>query len=189
MNKRTRAWVDLLERIFQKRWILELIVSLTVFAFVLAVLLSAFWIQTDLHLPSFGTIHTLGVKAYWDEGLTNETTTLDWGTVYAWSTSNVTIYLQSTSDVRTKLVQRTDNWTFLDSNDTEVFPPAESTPYMELEWSYNNEPILPAQVLRVTLILKTIENPNGTQIGFRKYLTDNMITRFKFETYIDSEPV
>ena len=189
MNERTRAWIDLLERIFQKRWILELVVSLAVFAFVLALFVSTFWIQSGLQLPSYGMIHTLGVKAYWDVGLTNETAKLEWGTVYAEGSANVIIYLQSTSNVRTKLVQRTDNWTFLDSNDTEVSPPANSTPYMKLEWSYNNEPILPGQVLRVTLILEMIENPSGVQTGFRTYLLSNMITRFRFETYIDSEPV
>jgi hypothetical protein len=35
---------------------------------------------TKLHIPSLGTIRTIGVEAYWDPNCENKTEAIDWGT-------------------------------------------------------------------------------------------------------------
>jgi len=121
-------------------------------------------IDTTIHFnfPSIGTIHTIGVKAYNDPYLQNQTTQVQWGTTYPGSTTNVTLYLKSTSNTKTTLHLQTGNWTFLNSTNAIVSGPDNTTPYLSLTWNYNGTTVNPGQAIPVTLTLSVTESPTFT---------------------------
>jgi hypothetical protein len=135
----------------------------------------------SISLPSIGYIHTVGVKAYWDLALQNQTTTIDWGTVYTGQSYNVTLYLESTSNVQTTLTLTTANWTYTNANNTIVWGPADSTPYINLTWNYNNETLNQNQTVQATLTLTTDNSPN-----FINFLIDNSIKQFAMDITIQA---
>ena len=144
------------------------------------------WLQeTDnLSIPSFATIETFGVKAYWDSDLRTEITDLSWPTVYPGTSNNVTLYLHSVSNIKATLELQTTNWTFRNSNDTIVSGPASSTKYMILTWNYNNVVVDPNQTVRVTLTLSIDNSAN-----FISFLINNNVKQFSFDIIIRvSEP-
>jgi hypothetical protein len=136
----------------------------------------------NISLPSIGYIHTVGVKAYWDPALQSQTVRIDWGTVYPGSSYNVTLYLQSTSNVQTTLSLTTTNWTYTNANNTIVSGPSDTTPYMNLTWNYNNEPLDPNQTIHITLTLTTDNSPN-----FITFLIRNSIKQFAMNITIQAD--
>jgi hypothetical protein len=132
--------------------------------------------NSPLRLPSVGYIHTVGVKAYWDTTLQNETRQINWGTVYPGSTNNVSFYLQSASNVPTTLQMTVANWTYKDANDTIIWGPADNTPYMNLTWNCENETLASNQIITATLTL-TI----GSSQEFLTYLINSSITQFSMD--------
>ena len=154
--------------------VITVALTLLVSAFV-SVLLDG---NSGIQLPSTGNIHTLGVKVFWDPGLQNQTTQIPWGTVYAGSSYNVTLYFHSTSNVPTFLEKITTDWVFMDSSDTNVVGPTNTTPYMNLDWNYDNRTLDVYQTIQVTLTLTT-ENSD-----FREFLISNRITRFSMDVTI-----
>ena len=146
---------------------------------------AAISIMLDNHggisLPSVGYIHTVGVQAYWDPALQNQTTIIDWGTVYPGASYNVTLYLQSTSNVQTTLTLTTANWTYTNTNNTIVSGPSESTPYINLTWDYNNETLEPNTTIQTTLTL-TIDNSQN----FITFLINNSIKQFAMDITIQA---
>jgi hypothetical protein len=135
--------------------------------------------RNNISLPSIGYIHTVGVKAFWDLALQNQTATIQWGTVYTGSSYNITLYLQSTSNVQTILGLATTNWTYTNANNTIVSGPAESTPYINLTWNYNNETLEPNETIQTTLTLTTDGSPN-----FVLFLVNNSIKQFAMDITI-----
>jgi hypothetical protein len=140
--------------------------------------------NVNLHVPSLATIKTLGVKAYWDPNLKNETTEIPWPTVYPSSSKNVTLYLQSVSNVKARLELQTGNWTFQSSNGTIVSGPANSTNYMNLTWNYKNTTVDPGQTVQVTLTLSIDNSPN-----FIRFLVDNNVEQFSFDIIISTSEI
>jgi hypothetical protein len=132
-------------------------------------------------LPSVGYIHTVGVKAYWNPTLQNQTVQVNWGTVYLGSSYNVTIYLQSTSNVPATLGLSTNNWTYLNTNNTVVSGPSNSTPYMNLAWNYQNQTLNPSQTIQTTLTLTT-----DNSASFITFLINNNITQFSMDITIQA---
>jgi hypothetical protein len=132
-------------------------------------------------LPSVGYIHTVGVKAYWDPTLQNQTAQINWGTVYTGSAYNVTLYLQSTSNVPTTLGLAITNWTYINTNNTVAAGPSDSTPYMNLTWNYNNQTLNPGQTFQTTLTLTT-----DNSAGFVTFLISNGVTQFSMDITIQA---
>lgn len=137
--------------------------------------------QSNLSFPSIGNIHTIGVKAYWDQNLQNETKQIQWGTIYVGSSLNVTLYLQSTSNVETTLSLTTTNWTYTDTHNITVSGPSESTPYMNLTWNYDNQTLDPNQTIQVTLTLTT-----DNSADFVNFLINNSIRQFTMDITIQA---
>jgi len=132
-------------------------------------------------LPSVGYIHTVGLKAYWDPTLQNETTQIDWGTVYPGSSNNVSFYLQSASNVPTTLQMTVANWTFRDANDTIILGPAGITPYMNLTWNLENNTLATHQTITATLTLSIDSSQD-----FLNFLINNNITQFSMDITIQA---
>jgi hypothetical protein len=135
-----------------------------------------------ISLPSVGYIHTVGVKAYWDPNVQNVTEQIQWGTVYSGSSYNVTLYLQSTSNVPTTLTLETANWTYKDANNTIIEGPSDNTPYMNLTWNYNNLTLTPHETLQTTLTLTTDNSAN-----FITFLINNNIRQFTMDITIQAK--
>jgi len=126
---------------------------------------------TRAHVPSFGTLRTIGVEAYWDAGLQNRTEAIQWGVLLPGSSQNATLYLRSISNVKTSLQPpTTTSWT-----------PEGVSQYMDLSWDYNGTELNPGDVVKVTLTLSASRsNP------FIVYLVTNDVTQFSFEIIISS---
>ena len=153
------------------------VVTLTLSAFLSIILDDA----GNLSFPSLGRIHTVGVKAYWDQDETNETKQIIWGTVFTGLSYNVTLYLRSTSNVQTKLELTTTNWTYINTNDTIAAGPVQATPYMNLTWNYNNQTLDPGHTIPTTLTL-TADNSED----FVKFLINNNIRQFTMDITIEA---
>ena len=139
------------------------------------------WLQRsyNIYLPSIATIETIGVKAFWDQNLTSPVETINWGTLYPGSSSEIAIYLQSESNVPVRLGRTEENWTFSDSHDMKSDPPANIQRGAYIEWDYGNTTIAPEEVIRVGLTL-TVDS-SSEFVGF---LISNEVTHFSFEMLI-----
>lgn len=136
---------------------------------------------THMSFPSIGTIRTIGVKAYYDANLQNETTQVQWGTTYPGSSTNIAIFLKSTSNTKTKLHLQTGNWAFLNTTNAIVSGPDNTTPYLNLTWNYNSTTIDSGQTISVTLTLTVADSPTFTQ-----FLVNNSVTNFRFDIVISA---
>lgn len=147
-----------------------LLVVATVAATILLSTIFSLWLSrsSNLKVPSIGTIRTFGVKAFWDSSLKNETTEIQWGTIYSGSSSNVSIYLQSISNLEAALQLNTSNW-----------EPFNMSRYMNLTWNYNQTTLGPDEVIQVTLTLTTSSSPD-----FIQYLITNDVREFSFDILI-----
>ena len=165
----------------QKRTI-RLIVGIAAIALSLCLIIPAL-LDTTSHsnFLSIGTIRTIGVKAFYDSNLQNETTNIQWGTTYSGSSDDVTLYLKSTSNTETTLHLQAANWTFLNSRNDIVSGPNQTTPYLNLTWNYNNTTIDPGQAIPITLTLSVTDSPIFTQ-----FLLNNNVTNFSFDIAISA---
>ena len=123
---------------------------------------------TDLYIPSFGTVKTIGVEAYWDLNTENKTEKIDWGIVWVGSSQNVTLHIQSISNYKVTLTLNATDWI-----------PANMSDYMTLSWDYNGTSLNPDEFISVTLILSTSYSDS-----FVHYLIDNDVQSFSFDIYI-----
>lgn len=157
-----------------------LIVIAAILTLVLSATVSIWYSRFDnFHFPSIGTIRMIGVKAYWDASLENETEELEWGIIYPGSLDNATFYLKSMSNVETTLKLSTSNWTFLNSSDMIIQEPNNITEYMNLTWNYSNETLSPGEAIQVMLTLRVDDSP-----AFIEFLIENNVANFAFDIII-----
>ena len=123
---------------------------------------------TNLEIPSIGKIKTIGIEAYWDEYLKNKTEIINWGINYVGSSKNVTLYLQSTSNVETDLNLNTTNWN-----------PKNISKYMYLFWNYNGTSINSGEIIQVKITLS-----NHPSMNFIEYIITNDVKEFSFDIVI-----
>lgn len=133
--------------------------------------LISIWLSTidDIRVPSIGTMITVGVGAYWDENCENKTETIDWGVVWPGSSKNITLYLQSQSNVATKLSMNATNW-----------EPTGIMDYMNFTWDYNNSLVQRLQVIKVTFTLRF-----SSSSSFKNYLISNNVKEFSFDITVN----
>ena len=138
-----------------------------------------------LDIPSLGTIKTLGVEAYWDQNLTDkidEHEKIDWGTLWIGSSNNVTIYLQSISNIPTTLNPPIiANLTFNSTNQTVILPPQNISKYMNLTWDYDASVVSPHDSIQVTLTLRA-----EYSLDFINYLNAKDINSFNLDILIST---
>jgi len=149
-----------------------LLILLTIIVTIAASTLVSIWLNRfdNLSIPSLGTLQTIGLEAYWDESLQNKAETIDWGTMYVGSRKNVTLYLQSTSNIETTFYLNTTNWI-----------PTNISKYMSLSWNYDGSKINPGDIIQVTITLST-----STSESFINYLITNDVRQFSFDITIGS---
>lgn len=136
-----------------KKTVLLIVVVATVTLVVSALVSTMLDNNYNIELPSIGKIHTVGVKAYWDLDLQNETKEIQWGTLYTGESYNTTLYLQSISNVPTTL-RMEYNWTLQDSKNITVFEPnATASDYLKLSWNSTDQNLNPNEITQTTLTL------------------------------------
>ncbi|MEA2090488.1 MAG: hypothetical protein U9O89_07020 [Thermoproteota archaeon] len=138
------------------------------------------WISKidNYYFPSFGTIHTTGVKAF-DGNITlkEEKQYIDWGTIYPGTSTNRSFSIQSKSNIDTTLKLETANWTFFDSDDNNVTEFVANN--MTVTWDYNETIVHPNETIYVTLTLKAGSSPD-----FINNLIINEVQKFSFDIHI-----
>jgi len=132
-----------------------------------------------LHVPSFGTIHTLGVEAYGGDIKLKEdgTAYIDWGTIYPGTLKNCSLYIRSKSNIEAILKLETANWTFRDSGGKNVTSSTNS--YMNLTWNYTGTLVSPGEEIYVTLTLRA-----SPDMSFIEYILDKNVKEFSFDIYL-----
>jgi hypothetical protein len=136
--------------------------------------------NNPITLPSIGNIHTIGVKAYWDPNLQNQTTSIPWGTVYTGQSYNVTLYLWSISNVPTVFNMTTTNWAFTNTSGTFVWKqPANSTPPLQITWNIDNRTLSPNETIQTTFTLTV-----GYSSDFITFLVKNNIKQVTMDIII-----
>jgi hypothetical protein len=140
------------------------------------------------YLPSVGFLKTSGVRVYWDVAHQNETSEISWGTIYPGSSKNVTIYVQSVSNVETVFTLDAVNWTFLNSDNTTVWGPSNSTDFlhknndfMNLNWTYDYAPVNPGETIPTNLTLSV----RGSD-DFIQFLVDKRVKEFSLIIFINA---
>ena len=115
----------------------------------------------SVRIQGGGVIRTVGLEAFLDSDLTIKATTLDWGLMSPGDSSNVTLYLKSSSTIPAEIMFSTENW-----------EPSAAQPFFNLLWDYNNQLLSPNQVISVIFTLQVSENVTGvTTFTFDLILT------------------
>ena len=163
--KAFKALFDFLRR-YKKTLMLIFVVSTSTLLVSSAI---SIWLSDfhNLTVPTVGTIRTIGVEAYWDQGTENKTETINWDTMWPGLTKNFTLYIRSVSNVETILHMEITN----------VIPSPVSE-YLNVTWNYNGTIIDTDEVIEVTLFLSA-----SNDISFTQYLVTNKVTDFSFEIH------
>jgi len=149
-----------------------LLIILTAVTTIAISTITSIWLSRilDSHVPSLGTIRTIGVEAYWDKNLENEIKRINWGTIWPGSLRRFTLYLRSMSNIETTLSLNTTNWN-----------PANISEYMNLSWNYNGAILHSGETIQVTLTLTV-----SSSSDFLLYLVNNDVKEFSFDIIIST---
>ena len=127
--------------------------------------------DSDVYLPSVGTIKTIDVEIYWDPNGENKRETLSWdeikiekldGDEIKTKTVNTTVYVKSVSNFRVTLNMFLTDWN-----------PQAISEYITISWDYNGTLISPIEIIPVTMTLSASSSDD-----FINYLVENEIKRF-----------
>lgn len=132
----------------------------------------------NVRVASIGTIHTLGVEAYGGNiTLKNGEQYMDWGTIYPGTSTTLSFYVRSKSNIEAILKLETANWTFRDSGGKTITGPNNN--YMDLTWNYTDTPIEPGEAIAVGITLSA-----SSFSAFIDYLIANDVRAFSFDIII-----
>ena len=111
-------------------------------------------------LVQANSVQGIGVGIYWDQACTNRTLSLNWGTIAAGSSNNLTVYVRKECNWPVSLSLSTSDWT-----------PSSASSYMSLNWNYTNQVLKTDEVIPIELTLTVNAGIDG-------------ITDFSHETII-----
>jgi len=123
--------------------------------------------DSDVYLPSLGTIKTIDVEIYRDPDGENKIETLSWDEIKT-GTVNTTIYVKSVSNFIVTLNLNLTDWN-----------PDAISDYITISWDYNETLINPGEIIPVTMTLSASSSDD-----FINYLVSNEIRRFDFVIHI-----
>lgn len=158
MNKKiatfvTPIWrgegVDMLTRSFFRSHFRVFLVVVMVIAGVAAGMVSGQLTGFTI-LSSSGRVKAIGVGVYWDINCSEIVSSIDWGMVEPGSQQNVSVYIRNEGNANVTLSLATENWV-----------PVNASDYMTITWDYDGRPLMPGQIIYVTLILSVFSNATG----------------------------
>jgi len=106
--------------------------------------------QTNKTISSTGLVKAVDIGIYWDSGLMNRVSSIDWGVLEPDSTKNVTVYIRNEGNAPVSLTMNTSNWN-----------PSNATTYISLTWNYLSQNISVSQTVQVTFTLMVTANIRG----------------------------
>lgn len=133
--------------------------------------------DSEVYLPSLGTIKTIDVEIYRDPNGENKMQTLSWDQIKIekldWDeikteTVNTTIYVKSVSNFRVTLNLKLTDWN-----------PEAISDYMTISWDYNGTQLDPGEIIPVTMTLSASSSDD-----FVNYLVSNEVSRFDLVIHI-----
>jgi hypothetical protein len=181
-----KHWFDLLiEFPFRSKKTVLLILVVVVITIILHTIIAMWLSKFHLEVLTIGTIHTVGVEAYWAKNLTDridDDDIIDWGTLWPGSSNNVTIYLLNISYTETTLNLTKENLTFYKTNEDPIHDiPTSISTYMNLTWNYNGSKVNRGEFIPVTLTLKA-----NYSMDFILYLIENDVKSFSLDILIST---
>jgi len=123
--------------------------------------------DSDVYLPSLGTIKTIDVEIYRDPDGENKIETLSWDEIKT-GTVNTTIYVKSVSNFIVTLNLNLTDWN-----------PDAISDYITISWDYNGTRLNPGEIIPVTMTLSASSSDD-----FINYLVSNEIRRFDLVIHI-----
>ena len=147
-----------------------MLITITIIVTLVVSSLVSIWLSnnSNLSLPSIGTIKTVGVEVYWDSDLENRTETINWETIQVGTSKNFTVYIRSLSNVETTLVLDTTDWS-----------PANLSQYVSFIWDYDGRILQPGEVIQVKLTF--LSSYSRT---FLFFLIENNVKNFSFDIHV-----
>ena len=131
-------------------------------------------IDSDVYLPTFATIKTIGVETYEDQDGVVKQETLSWDEITIekldWNEITVepvssTVYVKSVSNFRVTMNIFLSDWS-----------PEEISEHLTVSWDYDSETVLePGEIIPVTV---TVSAPSSD--AFIEYILENEIQGFNF---------
>jgi len=118
-------------------------------------------IQTNMKISNQGALKTVGVGVYWDSGLTNKVSSIDWGILEPGSNVNKTVYIRNEGNAAATLSMTTSNWN-----------PSNATNYLTLTWNYGGQTLNVNEAIQVKLTLTA----SSTIAGITNFSFDITIT-------------
>lgn len=161
-----------------------LLIAITAVATLIVSSLISMWLleNSDIRIPSFGTLRFEDVEGYWDENLTNKTGSVascNWGLMWPGATKNITLYLRSMSNTETRFDHAETDWALYNSSNKVVPGLSNITQYMWLSWDYANSTVRPGQTVRVTMTLHV-----SSDSALIDFLIGNDVKGFSFDIHI-----
>jgi len=99
-------------------------------------------VQTNTKISNAGSLKAIGVGVFWDAGLTNRVSSIDWGILEPGSNVNKTVYIRNEGNIAAKLSMTTSNWS-----------PSNASNYITLNWNYGNQTLNVNEAIQVKLTL------------------------------------
>ena len=127
--------------------------------------------DSEIYLPSVGTIKTIGVETYWDQNGKNKIEALTWDELkiekdelneITMEPISTTVYVKSVSNFRVTMNIFLTDWS-----------PAEISDYLTVSWDYEGEEMDPGDIIPVTLTLSAQSSD-----AFIDYILENNIQSF-----------
>ena len=107
-------------------------------------------IQTNTKISNQGALKTVGVGVYWDSGLTNKVSSIDWGILEPGSNVNKTVYIRNEGNAAATLSMTTSNWN-----------PSNASNYLTLTWNYGGQTLNVNEAIQVKFTLSASSSVTG----------------------------
>jgi hypothetical protein len=100
----------------------------------------------DGYLDNMTIVESVGVgksiEVYWDSNCTSVVGSIQWGTLYAGESENVTVYVRNEGESATILSLSVSDWS-----------PIEAANYLSINWNYSGFSVKPGDVVAINLFL------------------------------------
>jgi hypothetical protein len=101
-------------------------------------------------VPNSGNVNAVGVGVYWNSACTNETTSINWGSLNPNTTKSYTVYIKNNGTIPVSLSVATSNWS-----------PSSASTYLALNWNCTSYRLANGGVVAGVLTLAVSPNTNG----------------------------
>ena len=133
------------------------------FTGIIVSVLAASLLMAYQRVPNYGSVKSVGVGVYEDEGCTRNVTEIDWGFLEPGSNITREVWIKNTGNVEVVLNMTTEGWI-----------PAEASDYMTLTWDYEGQNLNASQAIRVVFMLSVSQTI--TETGIDSFSFDIIIT-------------